>query len=240
MSESDISRSEVFLSQYRKLEGLLERRYAGRDTGGSVVKEYLRDPDSEPLRADIDLCREVRNILSHNTDPGGAPVVEPSEGMLHRMEQIIEHVSKPRLAIRCATPAEKILFAHPNDLAMNVMRHMVKMGYSHVPVSDRTGLVGVFSSESLMLHAARKGLSQVRDELRIGDMKDAISLGDDRSARFLFLPPSATLLNVRGAFESRQERNHRLAVVFLTEDGTRRGRILAMLTPWDAMRDAVK
>ena len=237
MAEAERTRAERFLTRYRVLEGLLEKRFSGEPGSNSVVKDYLRDPDSEPIRADIDLCREVRNILSHNTDPDGGAVVEPSEDMLRRMDVIIEHVRKPRLAIRYGTPADKILFAHPNDLAINVMRHMMKMGYSHVPVTDRGGLVGVFSSGSLMAHAAKKGLSQVRDDLRIGDMREAISLGDGRSERFMFLPENATLLNVRYAFERRVERNHRLAVMFLTEDGSRTGRVLAMLTAFDAMRD---
>ena len=240
MMTEDNRRAEEFLTRFRQLEGILEQRYADREvTSGSVVKEYLKDPDSAPIRAEIDLCREVRNILSHNTDSDGTPVVTPSEGMLKRLDAILEYVKRPQLAIHYGTPAEKILFAHPNDLALNVMRHMLKMGYSHVPVADKRGLVGVFSSGSLMVYAARKGLSEVRDELRIGDMKTAIDFGDERSERFMFLRPDATLRNVRFAFESRRERNHRLAVVFLTEDGTRFTKVCAMLTAWDVLRDGV-
>lgn len=238
MTTGERDRAESFLTLYRMFEGMLEKRYADHVmTTGSVVKEYLKDPDSEPLRAEIDLCREIRNILSHNTDTDGAPVVEPSEGVIARMREIIEHVRRPQMAIHYGTPADRILFAHPNDLALNVMRHMLKMGYSHVPVADRSGLVGVFSSGSLMVFAAKKGLSQVRDELRVGEMKDAIDFGDERSERFMFLKPDATLLNVRDAFEKRRERNHRLAVVFLTEDGTRHTDVRAMLTAWDVLRE---
>lgn len=240
MTANERERAEQFLTLYRRFEGMLEKRYADHAmTSGSVVKEYLKDPDSEPLRAEIDLCREIRNILSHNADDEGEPVVVPSEGMLVRMRVILEHVRHPLLAIHYGTPADKILFAHPNDLALNVMRHMLKMGYSHVPVADKSGLVGVFSSGSLMVFAAKKGLSQVRDELRVGDMKDAIDFGDERSERFMFLKPDATLLNVRDAFEKRRERNHRLAVVFLTQDGTRRTQLKAMLTAWDVLRDDI-
>lgn len=240
MSSSEKDRAERFLTLYRMFEGLLEKRYADHAmTTGSVVKEYLKDPDSEPMRTEIDLCREIRNILSHNTDSDGEPVVAPSEGVVQRMEEIIEYVKRPLMAINYGTPADKILFAHPNDLAINVMRHMVKMGYSHVPVQDKSGLVGVFSSGSLMVYAAKKGLSQVRDELRVGDMKDAIDFGDERSERFMFLREDATLLNVRDAFEKRRERNHRLAVVFLTGDGTRRAPVQAMLTAWDVLRDDI-
>ena len=240
MTNEQNARSEQFLTMYRRLEGLLEKRYAGREiASGSVVKEYLRDPDSEPYRADLDLCREIRNILSHNTDDQGAPVVEPSEGILDCMRSIIEHVRKPQLAVSFGTPAEKIMFAHPNDMALNVMRHMLKMGYSHVPVTDRSGLVGVFSAGSLLLYAAGRGLSQVRDELRIGDLKDALDFGDERSEKYMFLREDATIFNVRDAFEKRRERNNRLAVVFLTRDGSRRSELVSMLTPWDVLRDDV-
>lgn len=240
MTPDEKERAEDFLTLYRMFEGALEKRYADHTmTAGSVVKEYLKDPDSEPLRTEIDLCREIRNILSHNTEAGGEPVIAPSEGMLERMREIIEHVNHPQLARNYGTPAEKILFAHPNDLALNVMRHMVKMGYSHVPVADKSGLIGVFSSDSLMVFAAKKGLSQVRDELRIGEMKDAIDFGDERSERYMFLREDATLLNVRDAFEKRRERNHRLAVVFLTPDGTRRTPVKVMLTAWDVLREDI-
>lgn len=240
MTPSEKERAERFLTLYRMFEGMLEKRYADHIMStGSVVKEYLRDPDSEPFRAEIDLCREIRNILSHNTEWDGDPVVAPSEGVIQRMGAIIEHVKRPMLAIQYGTPAERILFAHPNDLALNIMRHMLKMGYSHVPVADKSGLIGVFSSGSLMVFAAKKGLSQVRDELRVGEMKDAIDFGDERSERFMFLRPDATLLNVRDAFEKRRERNHRLAVVFLTEDGTRRTPVRAMLTAWDVLREDI-
>ena len=240
MAPGERDRAETFLTLFRQFEGLLEKRYADHAmTTASVVKEYLKDPDSEPLRSEIDLCREIRNILSHNADSDGEAVVQPSEGVIERMREIIAHVRRPQLAIQYGTPAEKILFAHPNDLALNVMRHMLKMGYSHVPVADRTGLVGVFSSGSLMVYAAKKGLSEVRDELRVGDMKDAIDFGDERSERYMFLREDATLLNVRDAFEKRRERNHRLAVVFLTEDGTRRSPVKAMLTAWDVLREDI-
>ena len=234
-------RSEQFLVLYRQLEGLLEKRYAGlEDVACSVVREYLKDPDSEPYRVDLDLCREIRNILAHNIDEGGTPVVEPSDGVLERLQGIIEHVRQPQMAIDHGTRAEHIMFAHPNDRVVNVMRHMLKMGYSHVPVADKRGLVGVFSAGSLLMYAAGRGLSDVRDELRVCDLKSAIDFGDARSERYMFLKPNATLLMVRDAFEKRTERNNRLAVVFLTEDGTRKTNVVAMLTPWDVLKDGIQ
>jgi len=231
-------RSERFLKLYRRLEGLLEKRYSDkRVSSGSVVMEYLHDPDSTPCRADLDMCREIRNLLAHNDDVDGQPVVEPSEGVVELLSGIVDYVQRPRLAVDCGTPGDRIMFAHPNDFALDVMRHMMRMGYSHVPVRDKTGLVGVFSAGALMSFLGDKGFANLGDDLRIGDLKKALSVDNERTEDYLFFDPTITMTAVRKAFEKRQGPNRRLAVVFITEDGGQHSQVLAMLTPWDALKD---
>ena len=231
-------RSEQFLKLYRMLEGLLEKRYTGRrTTSGSVVIEYLHDPDSAPCRTELDMCREIRNLLSHNTDDAGEPVVEPSEAVVETLRAIVDYVQRPRLAVDYGTPGDAILFAHPNDAALGVMRHMMRMGYSHVPVRDRTGLVGVFSAASLMRYIGEAGFEGLHDTLKIGELKNALEFDDARSEKYEFFDRTTTLTTVREAFEKRRERNSRLAVAFITEDGTQHSEVLAMLTSWDVLKD---
>ena len=235
--ERQEGRSEQFLRLYRKLEGLLEKRYSGKKVSSSVVMEYLHDPDSAPCRADLDMCRDIRNLLTHNDDEDGQPVVEPSEGVVELLGDIVDYVQRPRLAVDYGTPGEKIMFAHPNDLALDVMRHMLRMGYSHVPVRDKTGLVGVFSAGALMSYVGDRGFEALKDDLRIGDLKKELSVDNEHTDKYLFFDSKTTLTTVRMAFEKPQERNRRLAVAFITEDGGQHSQVLAMLTPWDALKD---
>jgi hypothetical protein len=235
--ERQEGRSEQFLRLYRKLEGLLEKRYSGKKVSSSVVMEYLHDPDSAPCRADLDMCRDIRNLLTHNDDEDGQPVVEPSEGVVELLGDIVDYVQRPRLAMDYGTTGEKIMFAHPNDLALDVMRHMLRMGYSHVPVRDKTGLVGVFSAGALMSYVGERGFEALKDDLRIGDLKKELSVDNEHTDRYLFFDSKTTLTTVRMAFEKPQERNRRLAVAFITEDGGQHSQVLAMLTPWDALKD---
>ena len=228
------SRAEEFLKLYRVLEGLLEKRYSGkRASSPSVVMEYLHDADSAPCREDLDLCREIRNLLSHNADSDGEAIVEPSQSAVDMLRGIVEYVQSPRLAVDCGTRGDKIMFAHPNDSALDVMRHMVRMGYSHVPVRDRNGLVGVFSALAMMNHIGRVGLEGLDNDLRVGDLKGALNIDD----RYLFMDAAATRTQVREAFDRHRERNRRLAVIFITADGTRDTPVQAMLTPWDVLKD---
>lgn len=237
MNECRSSRSEAFLKLYRRLEGLLEKRYMDSRRGHlSVVMEYLDDPDSAPFRTQLDLCREIRNLLSHNADDAGEPVVEPSKAMIDTLEQVIAHVKRPRWAIDFGTPREQIQFAHPNDRAIEVMHRMQKQGYSHMPVVDGRRFVGVFSAASLFIFIESHGFEALNGDLRIADLNAALGFETRRSEKYIFLPANATLLTVRDAFQRKNERNSRVAVVFITEDGESDQDILAMLTPWDVLR----
>ena len=68
---------------FRVLEGLLTQKYQGCDRhSASVVMEYINDPESEPVRTALNTCREIRNLLTHNADEDGQPLVEPSQSAL--------------------------------------------------------------------------------------------------------------------------------------------------------------
>ena len=231
-------RAELFLRKYRVLEGLLERRYEGRKlNSSSVVMEYMRDADSERIRVDLDLLREIRNILSHNADSDGSPVVEPSQETIDRLERIIDHVKKPMLAVDFGTPANEILFANMNDRIYDVMRSMQKNGYSHVPIRDRDGLFGVFSVKSIFDFLSANGVESLDRDSRIADLGRRIRLDDPSSERYVFMPADSTLAAVRAAFERHAEKNRRLNIVFITRHGDPAEAILCMLSPWDVLSD---
>ena len=232
------SRAEAFLKMYRILEGLLERRYTGKRQGSSVVMEYLRDDDSEPFRHELNVCREIRNLLSHNADDEGEALVEPSESVLVSLQNILEHVSSPRYAVDYGTPREKILWAHPNDPVIDVMHRMDKHGFSHVPVMEKGKIVGVFSVGSLFSYLEREGLDALNNSTRVGQIRDALGYERHGAEKYLFMPENATIFQVRAAFEERSERNSRLSAVFITKNGAHDEPLTAMLTPWDVLKDS--
>lgn len=238
MEKGELSRSERFLQRYRVLEGLLEKR-SGKRSGGSVVMDYLRDEDSEPYRYALNVCREIRNLLSHNADAEGEPIVEPSESILATLEEILCYVAQPRYAVDYGTPREKILCAHPNDSAIETMHRMNRLGFSHVPVLDRGRLTGVFSPGSLFAYLERNGLDALDEGAKIGRLKEALQPENHGSERYLFMPKDATILQVRAAFENRSVRNSRLSAVFITQTGACDEPLIAMLTPWDVLKEPV-
>lgn len=232
-----LSRAETFLQLYRRLEGALEKRFGGRESG-SVVMEYLRDEDSDPYRYELNVCREIRNLLSHNADKDGNPVVEPSDAVIESLEQILDHVMRPQLAIAYGTPKEKIFGAHPNDPVLDVMRRMTRQGYSHVPVMERGKMVGVFSVGSVFSYLEKHGLEALDNRSRIGQLEEELLLERQGAEKYVFMPEDATILQVRAAFEEKKGRNSRLSAVFITRTGNKEESLIAMLTPWDVLKDS--
>lgn len=229
-------RSELFLQKYRMLEGLLEKRYEGRRlSSSSVVIEYIRDGDSAPVRVDLDLLREIRNILSHNAGSDGQSVVEPSQEMLDRLDGVIEYVRRPRLAADFGTPAGRILCAHMNERIYQVMRAMQNNGYSHVPIMEGGGIIGVFSIKSLFDYLAEHGLGSLNEDSRISALRDKVALEHRTGERYMFVAADATITAVRSAFDARGSRNGRLSAVFVTQTGKPQDGLVCMLTPWDVL-----
>jgi len=228
--------SEIFLQKYRVLEGLLEKYYEGRKvSSSSVVIEYIRDDDSEPVRVDLDLLREIRNILSHNAGSNGAPVVEPSAEMLDRLDAIIEYVRRPRMAAAFGTPSDQIFSAHPNDNIFSIMRTMHKRGFSHAPVRQQGAVVGVFSTRCVFDYLAEHGFDSLDDSSRIAELQDYYRLDRHMGDRYKFVPENTSIISVRNDFRSQKEKNRRLSTVFVTRNGTPQEDLICMLTPWDVL-----
>ena len=77
--DGEQSRIDEFLDLYKQLEDELEDKYRNaRRHYSSVVFEFIKDTDSEPVRDKLEVCREIRNLLTHSANLGGEPIVEPS------------------------------------------------------------------------------------------------------------------------------------------------------------------
>ena len=99
-----------------------------------MVFEFAKDDDSAPVRDKLDICREIRNLLTHNPNLEGEPIVEPSEPVLRAMGEVLEYVKRPPLAIDYATKGDQVLKATLSQKVLRLMEVMDKNGYSHIPV----------------------------------------------------------------------------------------------------------
>ena len=181
-------RSDDFLDRYKKLEEALNLKYGlDEKTFGSPVVKFINDKESKNYREKLDLCREIRNFLSHHADIGDEPIIEPSEGIIKFLDEVIQYVERPPLAIGFCTTYENVLKTSPTQKAQTVMKKMQRMGFSHIPVVSEGEFVGVFSISTVFSYALKYGITE---ELTIGDFEEFLPPDKHENERFKFMRPA--------------------------------------------------
>ena len=121
----EIMKSDEFLNLYRTLEEVLSEKYSDRTRNyGSVVVQFMNDVEGRQFKDKLNLCREIRNLLSHHPEVNGEKIIEPSQAMLDILNEVINYVKRPPLAISYATAFENLLKASLNNNALTIMKKM--------------------------------------------------------------------------------------------------------------------
>ena len=231
-----MGRAEEFLDNYRLLEEELCKKYnIDEKSFGSPIVRFINDKEGKEYRDRLNLCREIRNLLSHHAEFEGERIIEPSSSMTEFLKSVTEYIKKPPLAVNYATLFENILKTSLSQKARVVMRKMQRQGFSHVPVTEGGELIGVFSISTVFTFALNNGMSSVNDDMTIGDFAELLPPDKHENEKFCFMGKDATLADVRGEFNKKVQRSKRLAAVFITDNGSFGGRIVGMLTPWDVI-----
>lgn len=235
MTEQEKDRVDEFLDLYKQMEEALEEKYQNaRRHCSSIVMEFLRDDESEPIRDKLDVCREIRNLLTHNANLDGEPVVEPSAPVVEALREALDFVRRPPLALDYATRGDQVMKANLNQKVLRLMEVMDKNGYSHIPVMRNGEFFGVFSIGSVFLYQLRTGGRPLTQHTSLRDMSRYLDVRE-RMENYEFVPKTETYSSVRRKFEKIKGRNKRVSVVFITETGHPGERLLGMLTPWDVL-----
>ncbi|MBR2176653.1 MAG: CBS domain-containing protein [Clostridia bacterium] len=232
----EFDRADEFLNKYRILEEELNKKYGyDEKTFGSPVVRFINDKESKPYRDKLNICREIRNFLSHHSEFDGERMIQPSAAIVRFLDEVAEYVRRPPLALDCATLYADILKTTLPQKAQTVMKKMERQGFSHVPVIDDGECVGVFSVSTVFTYALLNGMAGISDDMIIADFSELLPADKHSTERFRFVGRESTINDVRGEFERKNRNMKRLAAVFITDNGSSKGRILGMLTPHDVI-----
>ncbi len=228
--------SEIFLNQYRLLEEELSKKYSfDYKSYGSPVVRFINDRECKPFKDKLNLCREIRNLLSHHSDVDGESILEPSNSMIEFLKYVTDYVKRPPLALEYATLYDNIMKGSLNQRVKTVIKRMEGQGYSHIPVMSDGKFAGVFSISTIFTYINKNDMKSLHNEMTIGDFSELLPVEKHTTERFKFVGREATMFDVKVEFENKSQKNKRLAVIFITDNGSKDGRILGMLTPWDIL-----
>ncbi len=228
-------RIDEFLDLYKQLEDELEDKYRNaRRHYSSVVFEFVKDAESAPVRDKLEICREIRNLLTHSANLDGEPIVEPSGPVVEAMREVLEYVKRPALAIEFATKGDQVMKAHMHQKVLRLMEVMDKNGYSHIPVMRDGEFSGVFSVGTVFQYVLRSGGKGISPETTVADLGKHLDVASHME-NYEFVSKDATYISVRRIFERVRGKNKRVSVIFITEHGRTGEPLLGMLTPWDVL-----
>jgi len=226
---------EAFLNAYRELEEALEAKYGQRS---GVVQSYAAG-DGSRYYEELTLFRETRNLLSHHARIDGEHPVLPSESSLKKLLEIVDFVKNPPVALSVATPRESLFLAKMTDSIFYISDVMESRGYSHIPILEGDGsLKGVFSVGTLLTFA-KDNKSRSFSDLKISDLEGYIPTEKHTTEKFAFCKRDAAAEDIKKLFTHKGPFKRRVAAVFVTSDGTPKGKLLGMITPWDFFKSEI-
>lgn len=228
-----MSRGEIFLNLYRELEEVLSAENGGSRPG--LIQDFAYN-EGYRYREDLLLFREIRNLLSHHGEIDGEDAVIASEAAVNRLREVLEFAKNPPAAMNAAIPVNELYTASLSDKVSEVIENMESRGFSHVPIINAGGvLTGVFSVGTLFTFARRRK-GQAPAELRLAELEELLRADRHTTEQFAFVSTDAPCSQIKKLFRSEGPGVRRVAAVFVTSDGTERGRLLGMITPWDILR----
>jgi CBS domain-containing protein len=227
-----MDKADLFLNEYRKLEEIAVQKY-GYLTDGSAVRHLSDRPEFRNIKAELDYCREVRNILAHRSRVGNDYAVEPSDKMMELLERTVSKIMYPPRAYDVAIPKSKIVCKTLDDFVRPTMMEMEKHTYTHIPILENGIVRGVFSENTLLSYLVDDGIVDIDDSLKFSDISKYLPIENHSAESFRFIPKDALLYDVKTLFEETLKNSDRIGMVFLTQNGKQAESVIGILTAWD-------
>ena len=224
--------SERFLNLYRDLEEVLGVKYQIRS--GAI--QHFGAREGARWQEELNLFREMRNLLSHHGKIEKQAPMQPSEPSIRILEEILEYAKHPPAALSIATLTDQLYCADGSELVTDLLEEMEQRGFSHIPVVDeKRRLTGVFSVGSVFAHT-RSRPDQPVAGLRVRDMEAVLPPQRHIMEKFYFVDKDASCYEIKKLFQKSDAGSRRVAAVFVTVGGNEKSPIMGMITPWDVLR----
>ncbi len=226
-------KTEQFLDSWRRLETAAER-VVGSDSRTSAVIRLCRDPRFSAYRDELDYCREVRNLLSHQAKMNGEYAVYPSDAVLEMLNTVLKKLEDPPRVTDVMTPLEKLVTAQEDTPVLEVMRRMRSRSLSHVPILKNNRVQGVFSVETVF-QGVLDGKWPVEGDTTLKEYAAYLPTAGHMGSEYRFVNRGTTLANAELMFEKAHSRNRKLKLLLVTKNGGEDEPLLGVVTPYDLM-----
>ena len=130
---SAIQLTEEFLDKYKQMENIVRNEY-NLGNNDSVINFLIGNKEFKEIENELDLCRDTRNLLSHNPKINGEYLVYPSEEMIKLLDEVIQKVTKPLKASNVMVKKSELCYRGMQDNVKEAMAVMKENSYKYIPI----------------------------------------------------------------------------------------------------------
>lgn len=228
----DINRTEEFLDKYKQMETLVRNEY-NLDNNESVMNFLINNKDFKVIENELDLCRDTRNLLSHNPKINGEYAVYPSEEMIKLLDKVIQKVARPLKASNVMVKKSELCYMSMEDKVRDAMATMKENSYKHIPILEDGVLVGLFSAKTVLDIMVTEGADAFSAEITFDKIQKYISIENVASNKFAFVGNSTLVSEVKDMFKEDIDSKERINIIFVTQHGKRDEKLLGIITAWE-------
>ena len=216
-----------FLDNYRRLEAAAAS-FLHVDARSGVIPRLIRHPKMEPYRDELDCCREVRNLLTHEVKVGGAVPLLPGPGMNAFLRRVIDILENPPRVHDRMTPRERLYAVTPE-----VPLAEAKRSLSRVPCLSGERVIGMLSVEAVF----RVFLDRVAvdDTTKVAGIMPYLALDVAPSVAYRFVSPGMLLEEAERLFSGAYGRNCKIRALLVTENASSASPLLGIVSPYDVL-----
>lgn len=228
----DINRTEEFLDKYKQMETLVRNEY-NLDNNESVMNFLINNKDFKVIENELDLCRDTRNLLSHNPKINGEYAVYPSEEMIKLLDKVIQKVARPLKASNVMVKKSELCYMSMEDKVRDAMATMKENSYKHIPILEDGVLVGLFSAKTVLDIMVTEGADAFSAEITFDMIQKYISIENVTSNKFTFVGNSTLVSEIKDIFKEDIDNKERINIIFVTQHGKRDEKLLGIITAWE-------
>lgn len=223
--------NELFIEKYKELEYVITKRYNLSKTISPIAYIEKRN-EYDRFDKELEYCREVRNFLQHEGKINNEFAVVASNEMIKKLDEIIEFVKNPIRIKDVFIPLSKVYYKSLDNYVYPSMLSMDYKKYSHIPILKDKKLIGVFSKTSIFKYLLEEDINRLNEDLSFRDIEKYISLDEEY---YLYEKLQTPVEEVKEEVIKNFKQGKRIAIIFVTKDGTINSDLLGLLTPYDIL-----
>lgn len=226
------NQAELFLDTYRRLETAAETLVGNNGRSSSILR-LAHLPEFSRYREELDYCRQVRNLLTHEAKIDGAYGVTPSDQLLAVLNKVLRQIEDPPTVGEYMTPVSRLVTARLQDTVLPFMVQMEEKGITYLPIIEQNKIVGIFSQ-----HAVFRWLlsgKQIGENVTFAGMQHLLGLEQHKGIRFV--SPDLSLEQGKELFRHIPAKDKRVKMLLVTQNGRADRPLLGVVSPYDVLKE---